>query len=57
MASCIWCDYEVPGMILPRNLETAMRLDCSEDMSVHVSTYTAYDFNLLTPVVWKLWRW
>jgi hypothetical protein len=26
-------------------------------MSVHVSTCTSYDFNTLTPVVWKLWRW
>jgi len=26
-------------------------------MSVPVSTYTSYDFNALTPVVWKLWHW
>jgi len=32
-----------------------MRLDRT-DMSVHVSTYTNYDFNASTPVVWKLWR-
>jgi len=33
-----------------------MQLDRSKDMSVHVSTCTSYDFNALTPVVWKLWR-
>jgi hypothetical protein len=33
-----------------------MRLDRSEDMSVHVSTCTDYDLNALVPVVWKLWR-
>jgi hypothetical protein len=26
-------------------------------MSVHVSPCTNYDFNALTPVVWKLWRY
>jgi len=31
-----------------------MRLDRSKDMSVHVSTCTSYDSNILTPVVWKL---
>jgi len=34
-----------------------MRLDYSKDMSVHVLTCTSYDFNALTPDVWKLWRW
>jgi len=46
--------YEVPGMILLRDLEGSVRLNCSKDMSVHVSTFTSYDFNALTPVVWKL---
>jgi len=27
------------------------------DMSLKVSTCTSYDFNELTPVVWKLWCW
>jgi hypothetical protein len=48
------CDYEVPGMILLRNLQGAMRLDRSKDMSVHVSTCTSYDLNALTTVMWKL---
>jgi len=26
-------------------------------MSVHVSPYTYHDFNAITPVMWKLWRW
>jgi len=30
------CDYEVPGMILLRDLKGAVRLDRSKDMSVHV---------------------
>jgi len=34
-----------------------MRLDCSKDMSIHVSACTSCDFNALTPVIWKLWRW
>jgi hypothetical protein len=42
-------------MILLRDLNGAMRLDLSEGMSVHVSTCTNYDFNVLTPIVWKLW--
>jgi len=29
----------------------------SKDMSVHVSTCTSYNFDILTPVMWKLWRW
>jgi hypothetical protein len=44
-------------MILLRNLKGHMRFDRSEDMPVHVSTSTSYDFNALTPVVWKSWRW
>jgi hypothetical protein len=28
-----------------------MQLDCSKDMSVHVSVCTSYNFNALTPVV------
>jgi hypothetical protein len=31
-----------------------MRLDRCKDMSMHVSTCISYDFNALTPVVWKL---
>jgi len=33
-----------------------MRFDRSKDVSAHVSTCTSYDFNELTPDVWKLWR-
>jgi hypothetical protein len=51
---CTWRDYEVPGVILLSNLKGAMKRDPSEDVSVHVSTCTSYDFNALTPVVWKL---
>jgi len=50
------CGYEVPGMILLLDSEGVIRLDRSKDMSVHVSTCASYDFNALTPVVWKLWR-
>jgi len=53
---CHYVIHEVPEMILLRDLKGAMRLDLSEDMSVHVSTCTSYDFSALTPVVWKLWR-
>jgi hypothetical protein len=49
-----WCDYEAPGMILLCDLKGAIQLDCSENMSVHVSTCTTYDFSALMPVVWKL---
>jgi len=31
-----------------------MPLDRIKDMTVHVSTCTRYDFNSLTPLVWKL---
>jgi len=41
-------------MILSLNLNGAMRLDRSKDMSAHVSTCIIYDFNALTPVMWKL---
>jgi hypothetical protein len=43
-----WCGYEVAGMILLHDLKGAMSLDCSKDMSVHVSTCTSYDFIALT---------
>jgi hypothetical protein len=48
------CGYEVPGMILLRHLKGAMPLDRSKDMSTHVLTCITYDFNTLTPVLWKL---
>jgi len=35
--TCIFCGYEVTGMILLRDLKGTMRLDRSKDMSVHVS--------------------
>jgi len=38
-------------MILPRDLKGATWLDRSTDVSVHVSTWTSYDFKALTPVV------
>jgi len=44
-------------MILFRNFKAAMRLNRSKDMPVHVSTCASYDFNALTPVVRKVWRW
>jgi hypothetical protein len=50
------CSYEVPGMVLLRDLMGAKRLDCSKNMSVHVSAFIIYDFKALTPLVWKLWR-
>jgi hypothetical protein len=50
------CGYEVAGIILLRELEGAMRLDRSKDMSVHVSACSSYDLSALTPDVWKLWR-
>jgi hypothetical protein len=49
-----WRDYEVPGMLLLHDLKEAMRHDSSKDMSACVSSCTNYDFNALTPVVWKL---
>jgi hypothetical protein len=52
---CLFCGYKVPGMVLLRGLKEAVRLDCIKDVPVHVSTCTSYDFNALTPVVWKLW--
>jgi hypothetical protein len=48
------CGYEVPGIILLRDLKGTMQADDSKDMSVHVSACTFYDFNTLTQVVWKL---
>jgi hypothetical protein len=50
------CGYEVTGMILSLYLKGVMHLYRSKDTSVHVSTCANYDFNALTPVVWKLWR-
>jgi len=41
-------DYEVPGMILLRDLKGAVRLDCSKNMFAHISPCTTYDFNALT---------
>jgi len=55
-ANCTWCGYEVLGMILLRDLEGAILIDRRKDLSVRVSTFTVYDFNALTPVLWKLWR-
>jgi hypothetical protein len=43
-------------MILLRDLQGAVRLDRSKDLSMHVPTCTSYDFNALTPVVQKLRR-
>jgi len=47
--------YEVPGIISLHGLNGAMRFHRSKDMSVPVSTCASYDFNALTPVVWKMW--
>jgi hypothetical protein len=52
-----WCGYEVPRITFLHDLEGAMWLDHSKDMSAHVSTCISYDFNVLMPVVWKLLRW
>jgi hypothetical protein len=41
------CSYEVPGMILLRDLEEVMRLDRSKDVSVHVSTCTKLRFQCI----------
>jgi len=49
----IRCGYEVPGIILLRDLQGAMLLDHSKDMSMHVSTCTSYDFSTFMPAVWK----
>jgi len=43
-------------MILMRAVTGAMRFDHNKLMSTHVFTYSTYNFNALTPVVWKLWR-
>jgi hypothetical protein len=45
------CDCEVAGMVLMRDLKRDIRLRRSKDMSVHVSTCTSYDFNVLMPGV------
>jgi len=51
-----WSGYEVPGMVLSRDLKGAMRLGCSKDMSVHASTCNTYDSHTLMRVVWKMWH-
>jgi hypothetical protein len=43
-------------MILLSDFKGAAPLGRRKDMSVYVSTCTIYDFNALTPLVWKLWR-
>jgi hypothetical protein len=48
----MWCDYEVPEMILLSSLKGAMQLDCNKNMTLHVSTFTSYNFNALMPDVW-----
>jgi hypothetical protein len=45
--------YEVPGLILLRDLKGAMRLHRSKGMSVHISTCLSHGFNALTPAVYK----
>jgi len=52
----VWFSYKAHRLILLRGLEGAMRLYRSEDTSVHVLACDSYDFNALTPVMWKLWR-
>jgi len=34
-----------------------MQVEHSKDMSVHVSAFTSYIFNPLTPSIWKLECW
>jgi hypothetical protein len=48
---CTRCGYEVLGTKLQRGLKGAMLLHRNKDMSVHVSTWASYYFNVLTPVV------
>jgi len=43
-------------MIPMHDLMGATRRNRNKDMSGHVSTLTVYDFNALTPIVWKLWH-
>jgi hypothetical protein len=45
-----WCGYEVHGMTLMLKLKGATWLHHSEDLFVHVSVNTTYNFNALTPV-------
>jgi hypothetical protein len=49
-----WCGYEIARMILLHDLKGALQLDHGKDMFMPVSACTSYDFNALTPVVWKL---
>jgi hypothetical protein len=51
----VWRGREVPGMILLRDLQGAVRLDRSKNVFVHVSTCASYDFNAATPIMWTLW--
>jgi len=44
-------------MKLFRDLNGAMSLNRSKDMSVRVSTCTSYDLDTLTPFVWQVWCW
>jgi hypothetical protein len=39
-------------MVLLQDLKGSMRYASGKDMSVHVSTFTSYNFNSLTPAVW-----
>jgi hypothetical protein len=38
----IWCGYQVPGVMLLRDVNGTMRLDRSKDMTVHVSICITY---------------
>jgi len=51
-----WCGYEIVGMTLLCHAEGAMRFGRDKAMSRHVSVCVNYDFNVIMPVVWKLWR-
>jgi hypothetical protein len=50
------CGYDVPGIILLRDLKVAMRLNRAKGISVHVSTFTIYYLNVLVLDVCKLLR-
>jgi hypothetical protein len=53
----VWCDFEVPGMVLLPYVKGTMRVGTSRDICICVSTCINYNINKLSPVVWKLWRW
>jgi hypothetical protein len=38
------------------DLKGAVQVDHNKDMSVHVSIHTSYNFNILMPIIWKLWH-